>query len=86
MKILFLLFLAIGCQQHEASRTSADPLHDEAKTRKCTDEQLDRVKKQIIICSDTGYFDSHCYDMAIVGQCEKPESVIIGTFTTRGSR
>lgn len=37
---------------------------------KCNSEQLDLVEKQLIICSKTGYLDSHCYDMARIEHCE----------------
>ena len=37
---------------------------------KCNKEQLELVKKQMEICTETGYLDSFCYDRARVEQCD----------------
>jgi hypothetical protein len=66
-KFFIFLFLA-GCEQDVSA---PDPLHERAKAAKCSSVQLDMVKKDYDICQSSGYFSSHCYDIAKVTYCEQ---------------
>ena len=58
-----LLVLLSGCDG--SPRTE----YHKAKV-KCNKDQLELVKKQMEICTETGYLDSFCYDRARVEQCD----------------
>ena len=58
-----MLVLLSGCEDNKT------PKYLNA-TVKCSDEQLLMLQKQYKICSQTGYFDTYCYDQARVEQCD----------------
>lgn len=62
MKILVIILCAIisGCKDIDDF--------------KCSAEQIDLVKKEVDICSKTGYLDSTCFRQAKMTICEEIKS------------
>lgn len=48
-----------------------DSLHREAKTRYCTPDQIKLAKADFDLCKESGYSNSHCYDLAKITYCGK---------------
>ena len=55
-----LLVSLSGCDNSEYHRAKV----------KCNKEQLELVRSQMDICTETGYLDSFCYDRARAEQCD----------------
>ena len=57
--ITAVLFILSGC---------GDP-HFQANKRVCSEAELEMVEREMAICSKTGYYASHCYDIAKIAHC-----------------
>ena len=66
---LLAIFLSVLLVSLSGCDKPAHTEYHRAKV-KCNKDQLELVKKQMDICTETGYLDSFCYDRARVEQCD----------------
>ena len=74
LSIVFLFVGVLSTLFVTKPKPSKDETHEMAKAMKCNIEQITEAKKYFEVCKESGYFDTHCWDLAVVNSCEKDES------------
>lgn len=51
------------------NKNSMAKSHELAKSIICTEQQLAPMKRYFEVCKESGYFSSHCFDLAVINSC-----------------
>lgn len=73
MKLILALLIISGCGAKVEYKES---FHEEKiEDYKCSDEDLEMVKKQFGICDKSSYLSSYCFLSLVKSHCTKKETV-----------
>jgi hypothetical protein len=73
MKMALALLFITGCGAKLEYKESFD--EEKIEDYKCSDKDLEMVKKQFSICNESSYVSSYCFLSSVKSHCAKKEVV-----------